>query len=841
MDNRFTCGILASAAASLLGWQLCRSVAVGQRRAPPQEPTAAAAPAMDNRFTCGVLAGAAASLLGWQLCRSVAAGQRRAPPQEPTAAAAPAMDNRFTCRVLAGAAASLLGWQLCRSVAAGQRRAPPQEPTAAATTSALADDARLWDIWLGSQTLPAVTTSIELGVFETLRDGSRSVGEVAASASLGKRGASMLLRVLVGIGLVHAENGGEAGDGEALRYALSDVARRYVLAEAPCCWNAMLLAHRGESHKRLLSLLAMDKNGAGPMQAWEQPYGMNATVARSIVETMHAHSASTAAGLAATLRALAEHDAGAGGASASSATAALTLLTRRGAQLLDVGGGSGIFAVALARAFPALACTVLELDDVVPVTEEYIAAALQAGAAGASGGGGDEAGSTRARVAVAAGSFFDDPACWPHPVARTAGGAATAPHDAELTPAAPRQWDAVLLSNVLHDWPSATNSMLLRGALAVLRPGGAVILHEALLPDAPVAGPTALAPALLSLQMLCHTSRGGQLTEGAARALLVSAGFEAESVIVQRSSAYHHAVVARKPLGEAARAAAGAAAGAAAPSNARAHTPRPMQAKKAAASNEGSISVMFPELHALPVPTEAGGRLIFVTLDVETTGSRKARDRVVEIGVVVTDGSSSRIDEYLGVYESRVADDGVPMNPHAQRVHGISTDDLRDAPTFPEVWKEVCALVSGIVDSRDVVVLTAFNGKACDFPHIGCELLRYGLSLPPSITHLVDTLELVRKFKGELPFHSVPVAEWPLRTTTGRRSLSCGALARFLLRRDGTTWEAHCGGKEHNALADAKGEARILRSILPLVTGRAIARPVGAMTATAALKMGACQ
>ena len=361
--------------------------------------------------------------------------------------------------VLLGAAASLLGWQLYRSVAAAQRRALPQEITAAATAPALADDARMWDIWLSSFILPAVTTSLELGVFEMLRDGSRSAAEVAANASLGERGASMLLRVLVGLGLARVESSGE-GDDETLRYALSGAARRYVLAEAPCCWNAMLLAHRGESHNRLLSFLAMDKSGAGPMQAWEQPYGINTTVARSIVATMHAHSASTAAGLAATLRALAERDVdaehraehrvGDGGASAPASTALPFLLARRGAQLLDVGGGSGIFAVALTRAFPALACTVLELDDVVPVTKEYIAAEQQADDANATVGGGEgEVRSSRGRVAVAAGCFFDDPASWPRPVSPPGpgGGGAAAPHDAKPAPA-PRQWDAVLLSNI---------------------------------------------------------------------------------------------------------------------------------------------------------------------------------------------------------------------------------------------------------------------------------------------------------------------------------------------------------------------------------------------------------
>ena len=80
--------------------------------------------------------------------------------------------------------------------------------------------------------------------------------------------------------------------------------------------------------------------------------------------------------------------------------------------------------------------------------------------------------------------------------------------------------------------------------------GGAIFIHEALLPDDAVAvnRRDALTPALLSLQMLFHTSQGGQLTVRELHKLLAAAGFDASSIAIENASAHHKIVVARRPL-----------------------------------------------------------------------------------------------------------------------------------------------------------------------------------------------------------------------------------------------------------------------------------------------------
>jgi acetylserotonin N-methyltransferase len=41
-------------------------------------------------------------------------------------------------------------------------------------------------------------------------------------------------------------------------------------------------------------------------------------------------------------------------------------------RFLDVAGGSGCFAIAIAQKYPSIHCTVAELPAVVPITKEYI-------------------------------------------------------------------------------------------------------------------------------------------------------------------------------------------------------------------------------------------------------------------------------------------------------------------------------------------------------------------------------------------------------------------------------------------------------------------------------------
>lgn len=145
--------------------------------------------------------------------------------------------------------------------------------------------------------------------------------------------------------------------------------------------------------------------------------------------------------------------------------------------LLDVGGGSGALSLAAAGAFPGLTCIVLDLPAVCAIAAEYAAAA-----------------GLGARVRTHPADMFADP--WP--------GA-----------------DAVLFSQILHDWPPARGRDLLGEAFAALPPGGLVLIHEKLVDDD---GRGPLANALVHLDMLVWTE-GQQYSEGELRAMLTDSGF----------------------------------------------------------------------------------------------------------------------------------------------------------------------------------------------------------------------------------------------------------------------------------------------------------------------------
>ena len=109
-------------------------------------------------------------------------------------------------------------------------------------------------------------------------------------------------------------------------------------------------------------------------------------------------------------------------------------------RLLDVGGGSGAYAIAVARAFPQTRATVLEASPVDSIARRTISAAGLDG-----------------RIDVVTADMFTDP--WP------------ADHDAHL------------FSNVLHDWSEADCRRLLAKSVAALPDGGRLLIHDMLLDD----------------------------------------------------------------------------------------------------------------------------------------------------------------------------------------------------------------------------------------------------------------------------------------------------------------------------------------------------------------------
>jgi SAM-dependent methyltransferase len=203
----------------------------------------------------------------------------------------------------------------------------------------------------------------------------------------------------------------------------------------------------------LVSALTGTGQGPRPSDAWANG-AIDTEAAAAVSRVMHCHSLPASVGVA-----------------------------RRGGiegatKLLDVGGGSGCFSIAIAQQLPSIRCTVMELSAVCDVARGYIA----------------EAGVSD-RVDVAAVDMFRE--AWP------AG------------------YDAVFFSNVFHDWNESTNRQLARSAFGVLPGGGRVFLHEMLV-DEDGGGP--LAAASFSMLMLLGT-QGKQYTLAELATILRDAGF----------------------------------------------------------------------------------------------------------------------------------------------------------------------------------------------------------------------------------------------------------------------------------------------------------------------------
>lgn len=148
-------------------------------------------------------------------------------------------------------------------------------------------------------------------------------------------------------------------------------------------------------------------------------------------------------------------------------------------SLLDIAGGSGIYACAIAARHPHLQCTVLERPPVDRIAREAI----------------EKQGCT-ARVGVVAGDIFAD---------SLPGG-----HDVHL-------W-----SNVLHDWDEPAVRALIAKSHAALPSGGLVIVHDAFI-NAEKTGPLHIAE---YSALLMNITEGKCYSLAEMRRYLSDAGFE---------------------------------------------------------------------------------------------------------------------------------------------------------------------------------------------------------------------------------------------------------------------------------------------------------------------------
>jgi 3-hydroxy-5-methyl-1-naphthoate 3-O-methyltransferase len=159
-------------------------------------------------------------------------------------------------------------------------------------------------------------------------------------------------------------------------------------------------------------------------------------------------------------------------------------------HLLDIAGGSGVYACSLVTHHPHLAATVFEKPPVDRIAASAIATR-----------------GCSAKVKTTAGDMLSDPL--------------------------PRDADVHLYSNVLHDWDEPVVRQLIEKTFDALPPGGLVVIHDAFLSPAKD-GPLHVAEYSV---LLMHSSEGRCYSTREMEGYLIDAGF--------RDAVYHDTAAAR--------------------------------------------------------------------------------------------------------------------------------------------------------------------------------------------------------------------------------------------------------------------------------------------------------
>jgi len=307
--------------------------------------------------------------------------------------------------------------------------------------------ARAWtpsalrDLAMGFQQSRVLLTATELRLFSLIGDGGLTSAELAGRGATDPRATDRLLNALCAMRLLVKRDGRFWNTPESRRY-LDDGSPEYAagLGHTASMWHTWSGLTEAVRDGRPALRAAINDRG----DAWLKPF----------IAAMHYRAAPQAPGVVERI--------GLGGVE----------------RVLDVGGGSGAFAMAFAAKKPGLVAVVFDLPNVLPLTREYIATA-----------------DLTCCVTTAVGDYLVDPL--------------------------PAGFDLVFLSAVIHSNSASQNARLIKSCAAALNPGGRVAVVDWVMDEDRVAPP---AGALFALNMLVATDHGDTFTEAEVRGWMDNAG-----------------------------------------------------------------------------------------------------------------------------------------------------------------------------------------------------------------------------------------------------------------------------------------------------------------------------
>ncbi len=120
--------------------------------------------------------------------------------------------------------------------------------------------------------------------------------------------------------------------------------------------------------------------------------------------------------------------------------------------------------------------------------------------------------------------------------------------------------------------------------------------------------------------------------------------------------------------------------------------------------------------------------------DLETTGINVAKDKIVEICILKVNPDASRETK------TWLVNPEMYIPKEASAIHGISDDDVKDAPKFKEIAPKIIEMISGCD-------LGGFNSNRFDVPLLAEELLRAGFDFDLDKFKLVDVQVIYHKLE----------------------------------------------------------------------------------------------
>jgi cyclopropane fatty-acyl-phospholipid synthase-like methyltransferase len=284
-----------------------------------------------------------------------------------------------------------------------------------------------------------ILTALELDVFTALHDGC-DAAELARRLGSDARGTELLLNALVSLGLLQKQNG---------TFRNTPTAARFLAEGSPDSARQAQL-HTANMWKRWSRLTDSVKTGLPAATASSDEYVGSFIAAMDHGARARVRSMVQAVGVNGTRR------------------------------MLDLGGGSGAYSIAFAKAAPELRSEILDLPEVVAIAQQHIANA-----------------GLSDRITVR-------------------------PGDMLTTELPAHAYDLVLLSSICHMFSPEENRALFARAHAALAPNGRIAIADFIVnPDK--ASPRSAA--LFALNMLVATRGGATYSEPEYDAWLKAAGF----------------------------------------------------------------------------------------------------------------------------------------------------------------------------------------------------------------------------------------------------------------------------------------------------------------------------